>query len=85
MSSPAPSQPWQSPMASPPPPTPLISPEIRRAMHTWANRPFLLNPRPAAPPANDSSSASLPQELIVDEVKRQVQLALQVRDKDWKS
>ena len=81
-SSPAQSQPWQTPTASPSPQTPLMSPEIRRAMQSWASRPSLLNPRPPPAHRDDSSSGSLPQEVIVEEVRRQVQLALHERDKE---
>ena len=68
---------WQSPTTTTPAQTPLMSPEVRQAMASWTSQPSLLA-RPAAPVQghrDDSSSASLSQEQILEEVRRQVQCA----------
>ena len=46
-------------------------------MTSWTARPSLITPRPRrAAPAEDSSNASVNQEAVMEEVKRQVKLAL---------
>ena len=83
---PSPPQPpssWQSPLnASGRQEQPLMSPESRRAMAAWTARPSLLT-SPAAPENqqnDDSSAASVNHELVMEEVRKQVQLAMQGRD-----
>ena len=61
--------------------------ETRRAMEAWTAQPTILTtPQPERPqPRDDSSSASLPQEIIMEEVKKQVQLAMQGRDMELRA
>ena len=65
---------------------PLMTTETRRAMEAWTAQPTILTTPPERRPVrDDSSSASLPQELIMEEVKRQVQVAMQGRDVELKT
>ena len=78
--------PWQSPPTTTPAQTPLMSPEVRQAMSSWTAQPSLIT-RPVGQgqgQRDDSSSASLPQELILEEVRRQVQQAMVERDSEVK-
>ncbi|CAE7249757.1 RE1, partial [Symbiodinium natans] len=79
---------WQSIHGSPSEGTPLMSPEVGQAMQTWTERRTLLTPGPRmfqqGASRDDSSSGSIPQEVIMDEVRRQVQMALQTRDEEMR-
>ena len=75
--------PWTRPQPSTPSPQ-LISPEVQRSMQVWTNQASLISPRPRAA-RDDSSSGSIPQELIMEEVRRQVQMALEGRDAEMKN
>ena len=66
---------WGTPNSATPAQSPLISPEVRSAMRVWSRRPSLLNPAPLT--QDGSSSDGFPQEVVVEEVRRQVQAALQ--------
>ena len=59
---------------------PLMEPETRRAMAAWTSQPTALTtPIPAPPPPlprDDSSTGSMNQEVVLEEVRRQVQLAM---------
>ena len=62
---------------------PLMPPGVQQAMRAWTARPSLLTPRPFAPPQQmdgTSSGSSGHQEMVAEEVRRQVQGALQARD-----
>ncbi|CAE7252215.1 unnamed protein product [Symbiodinium sp. CCMP2592] len=62
----------------------LMSHETRQAMATWTARPTVLT-TPTAPMAQrreDSSGESMNQEVIMDEVRRQVQMAMRGRDSE---
>ena len=61
-----------------------MSPENRRAMAAWTARPSILTtPLPPERPQNDdSSAASVNQEVVMEEVKKQVQLAMRSRDSE---
>ena len=67
---------------------PLMEPETRRAMAAWTSQPTALTtPIPAPPPPlprDDSSTGSMNQEVVLEEVRRQVQLAMQGRDMELK-
>ena len=79
--------PWHSPNPeTTPAQTPLMSPEIRQAMAEWTARPTAMTSRPSAPlvARDDSSSASLSQEQIMEEVRKQVQVAMVGRDAEVK-
>ena len=79
---------WQSPTAlTTPAQTPLMSPEVRQAMADWTAQSTTLTPRrPPAPAVRDDagSSASISQEQIMEEVKKQVQIAMAGRDTEVK-
>ena len=55
---------------------PLMSPDLRQAMTSWTTRPSLLTPKPRRAVGEESSSGSINQEAVAEEVKRQVRLAL---------
>ena len=79
--------PWHSPHPeTTPAQTPLMSLEIRQAMAEWTARPTAMTSRPSAPLAarDDSSSASLSQEQIMEEVRKQLQVAMVGRDAEVK-
>ena len=62
---------------------PLMPPNVQQAMRAWTARPSLLTPRPPIPQRSHdavSSSSSGHQEMVAEEVRRQVQGALQARD-----
>ena len=59
---------------------PLMSHDLRQAMTSWTSRPSLLTPRPRRTAGEESSSGSINQEAVAEEVKRQVQLALSERE-----
>ncbi|CAE7947416.1 unnamed protein product [Symbiodinium sp. KB8] len=62
-------------------PDSLMSQETRRAMATWTARPTALTtPVTQAPQRDDVSDRSIQQEVVMEEVRRQVQLAMQGRD-----
>ena len=63
-------------------PEPLMSPETRRAMAEWTSQSTSLTPAVPLPPLprDDSSSGSMNQEVVKEEVKRQVQMAMAGRD-----
>ena len=75
---------WQSPVAASSPPGQVLTPEDRRAMAAWTARPSILTTptAPERPQNDDSSAASLSQELVMEEVRKQVQLAMQGRDSE---
>ena len=56
-----------------------MAPETRRAMAEWtAQQTFLTTPvSEPPPPMDDSSTGSMSRELVMEEVKRQVQIAMQ--------
>ena len=60
----------------------LLSPQTRRAMAAWTAQPTTLTtPIAEAPaPRDDSSAGSLSRDVVMEEVKRQVQIAMQGRD-----
>ncbi|OLP73018.1 hypothetical protein AK812_SmicGene47921, partial [Symbiodinium microadriaticum] len=62
---------------------PLFGPSARRVMEGWMQRAPLLYPQPSQPgPATDpGSSASIPREMVQEEVRRQVQEALNIQRK----
>ena len=62
----------------------LMTPETRRAMANWTARPTAITSpvAPAAPMRDDSSDRSMNQEVIMEEVRRQVQMAMQGRDSE---
>ncbi|CAE7454971.1 unnamed protein product, partial [Symbiodinium necroappetens] len=62
---------------------PLMPPNVQQAMRAWTARPSLLTPRPPMQQRSHdavSSSSSGHQEIVAEEVRRQVQGALQARD-----
>ena len=61
-------------------PPPLMSPDLRQAMTSWTTRPSLLTPKPRRAAGEESSSGSINQEAVAEEVKRQVKLALEERE-----
>ncbi|OLP84473.1 Transposon Ty1-NL2 Gag-Pol polyprotein [Symbiodinium microadriaticum] len=63
---------------------PLMSPETRRAMAEWTAQATSLTPAAPAPPLprDDSSAGIMSQEIVKEEVKRQVQLAMAGRDSE---
>ena len=63
---------------------PLMSPDLRQAMTTWTTRPSLLTPKPRRAAGEESSSGSINQEAVAEEVKRQVRLALEERESTTK-
>ena len=82
MSSP---QAWQSPTTTPEPRetgTPLMEPAMQQAMQEWTQRTSLLQPRQDlfGSPAEHSSGESVSPEMVQEEVRRQVQIAIQGRD-----
>ena len=78
-----PSPVWQSP-SSATVQEPLMSPETRQAMASWTARPTALTTPPAltTQQRDDSSDKSMSQEVIMEEVRRQVQMAMQGRDSE---
>ncbi|CAE7502675.1 unnamed protein product [Symbiodinium sp. KB8] len=82
---PPPTPSWQSPVnQSAPVEPPLMSPESRRAMAAWTARPSILTTPvvPDKPQNDDSSAASVNHDLVMEEVRKQVQLAMQGRDSE---
>ena len=76
---------WHSPSGRTAP-EPLMTTETRQAMASWTARPTsLTTPMAPVPPRDDSSNRSMDQEVIMEEVKRQVQLAMQGRDSELSS
>ena len=75
---------WHSQPSSPTDGGPqLIPQDLRQAMTSWTARPSLITPRPRRTvPAEDSSNASVNQEAVMEEVKRQVKLALDERESE---
>ena len=61
----------------------LMDPETRQAMNEWTQRTSLIQPRRDVPrsPADQSSGDSLSPEMVQEEVRRQVQQAMQNRDR----
>ena len=76
---------WHSQPATPTTmhPQPLMTQEVRQAMSAWTSRPSLLTPKPRRP-AEESSNASLSQEVIMEEVRKQVKTALDERESEMK-
>ena len=62
---------------------PLMPQDVRQAMSAWTSRPSLLTPRPRRQ-AEESSNASLSQEVIMEEVRKQVKAALDERESEMK-
>ena len=62
---------------------PLMPQDVRQAMSAWTSRPSLLTPRPRQQ-AEESSNASLSQEVIMEEVRKQVKAALDERETEVK-
>ena len=75
---------WHSQPSQPGTPTvPLMSQEMRQAMTSWTARPSLLTAAPRRP-AEESSNGSISQEVVMEEVKRQVKAALDERESEMK-
>ena len=75
------SPPWQSPVNDNTGTQSLMSPETRQAMASWTAQPTPLTlPVAERAPRDDSSAGSVNREAVMEEVKRQVQLAMQSRD-----
>ena len=76
----------QTPQPSPdrlPAPTGLMQPAVARAMYEWTSRASLLTPTPAQPyrePEQTSQTSSIPQEVILEEVRKQVTEAMKGKD-----
>ena len=60
---------------------PLFSSEVQRAMEAHRTRPSLISPQHRRQ-EEEASSSSVNQEMIMDEVKRQVAMAMQGRDQE---
>eukprot|EP00439_Symbiodinium_sp_Y106_P044585 s732_g5.t1 len=76
---------WYSQPVTPSGPGQLMSPEVRQAMSAWTARTSAITPRrPEAPQPNqeESSNASLTQEVMMEEVRKQVRLALNERESE---
>ncbi|CAE6949120.1 GIP [Symbiodinium sp. CCMP2592] len=73
---------WRSPTSAQATEPPLMSPETRRAMAEWtAQQTSLTTSVPEPPPMRDDSSAgSMSRELVMEDVRRQVQIAMRTRD-----
>ncbi|CAE7395925.1 GIP [Symbiodinium natans] len=80
MSSPASWYSQQTPHAEPSGPTgSLLDPMTRQAMSEWTQRTSLIQPGPTGAPSQSSGDSVSP-EAVQEEVRKQVQLALQGRD-----
>ena len=60
----------------------ILSPELRHAMAEHQARPSLVSSQHRRGQEEEGSSSSLNQEMVMDEVRRQVQLAMQGRDQE---
>ena len=60
----------------------VLPPTVAEAMQEWTSRPSLLAPQPLMQPSakDESSASSLSPERVMEEVKRQVQLAMADKD-----
>ena len=75
---------WHSQPSQPTTPTaPLMPQEVRQAMSSWTARPSLLTPRPRRQ-AEESSNGSISQEVVMEEVRKQVKAALDERESEMK-
>ncbi|CAE7553695.1 ATG18, partial [Symbiodinium sp. CCMP2456] len=80
----SPASAWHSQPSRPTTPTaPLMSQEMRQAMTSWTNRPSLLTAAPRRQ-AEESSNGSISQEVVMEEVRRQVKAALDERESEMK-
>ena len=65
--------------SEPLPDPPLFGPGARRVMNDWPRQAPLLHPQSAGPGTDVDSAGSIPREMVQEEVRRQVQAALEAQ------